>query len=78
MLTDLWYSYLFDPLFNGLMLLYNTVAHENLGLAVVYLTIGIRLVLLPFSIISIFAFCVFGSGECLDGCGYVQNSLPYK
>lgn len=50
--TSLWDVYLFQPLVNALVYLYNTNAHQNLGWAVVYLTIALRVVLLPFSILS--------------------------
>lgn len=37
----------FDPLFNVLVVLYNTVALEDLGLAIIFLTIIIRIILFP-------------------------------
>lgn len=52
MLSTFWHSYLFAPLLNLLIYLYNTIAYGNLGLAVVYMTILLRIVLIPFSIIS--------------------------
>ena len=52
MLSFIWYTFLFQPLFNVLIFFYNGWAHQNLGWAVVCLTIALRLVLLPFSIIS--------------------------
>ncbi|OGL65588.1 hypothetical protein A3B21_03440 [Candidatus Uhrbacteria bacterium RIFCSPLOWO2_01_FULL_47_24] len=52
MLSILWHDYLFAPLLNLLIYLYNGVAFENLGLAVVYMTVMLRVVLIPFSIIS--------------------------
>ncbi len=51
-LSAFWQIYLFQPLVNALVYLYNTVANQNLGWAVVYLTVGLRVILLPFSIIS--------------------------
>lgn len=51
MLAELWHDYLFAPLLNLLIYLYNTIAYQNLGLAVVYMTIGLRIFLIPFSII---------------------------
>ncbi len=38
-----------QPLFNALVFLYNTVALEDFGLAVIYLTVVIRLILWPLS-----------------------------
>lgn len=52
MFASIWHQYLFTPLLNVLIYLYNTIAFENLGLAVVYMTIGLRIILIPFSIIS--------------------------
>lgn len=52
MLSVIWHDYLFAPLLNVLIYFYNGIAVENLGLAVVYMTIALRLVLIPFSIIS--------------------------
>ena len=37
----------FDPLFNGLVALYNTVAFHDLGLAIIFLTLIIRVIFLP-------------------------------
>ncbi|MEK7102209.1 MAG: hypothetical protein AAB912_01095, partial [Patescibacteria group bacterium] len=47
-----WNDYLFRPLLNILIWLYNNWAGENLGWAVVILTVSLRVLLLPFSIIS--------------------------
>lgn len=49
---DIWTTFLYTPLINALIYLYNTLAEQNLGWAVVWLTIGLRTVLLPFSIIG--------------------------
>ncbi len=51
-LIHLWNIYLFEPVFNVLVWLYANVAGQNFALAVIYLTIGLRIILLPFSIIS--------------------------
>ncbi|KKR48696.1 MAG: Membrane protein insertase, YidC/Oxa1 family [Candidatus Magasanikbacteria bacterium GW2011_GWC2_40_17] len=48
----IWTNWLYIPVFNALIWLYNGPAKENLGYAVIILTIGLRLVLLPFSIVS--------------------------
>ncbi|MDP3245262.1 MAG: YidC/Oxa1 family membrane protein insertase [bacterium] len=52
MLAILWHDWLYVPLLNFLVVLYNGPAMGNLGVAVMYLTVGLRLVLIPFSIIS--------------------------
>lgn len=49
---NLWHDVLYQPLLNALFFLYNTVAAENLGLAIVELTVALRLMLLPISLIS--------------------------
>ncbi|MDO8598602.1 MAG: YidC/Oxa1 family membrane protein insertase [bacterium] len=49
---NLWHDVLYQPLLNALFFLYNTVAAENLGLAIVELTVALRLILLPISLIS--------------------------
>lgn len=54
MFVDLWHDFLYQPLFNGLILLYNTWADENLGWAIVYLTILLRFAILPLTIASEF------------------------
>ncbi len=52
MITAIWQTYLFAPLLNFLIWLYNGPAYENLGVAVVYMTIALRLFLIPFSIVA--------------------------
>jgi len=37
----------FDPLFNALVALYNTIAFQDLGLAIIFLTLIIRIIFLP-------------------------------
>ena len=54
MITELWHLYLYQPLFNALIWLYNNWADQNLGWAVIYLTIGLRIALLPFSFLEEF------------------------
>lgn len=51
-MTWLWDNVLYGPLLNALMWLYGAAAGENLGLAVVLLTVALRLVLLPLSVIA--------------------------
>ena len=53
MLDLIWYHFLYQPLFNALIWIYVNVAGENLGWAVVWLTVFLRVVLLPLSIISV-------------------------
>ncbi|MFH1193395.1 MAG: YidC/Oxa1 family membrane protein insertase [bacterium] len=53
MLSIIWNEYLFKPVFNILIYFYNEWTIQNLGLAVIYLTILLRLILLPFSIVSV-------------------------
>lgn len=52
MIIDLWVSYLYQPLFNVLIWIYNEVANQNMGWSVIILTVFLRLFLLPLSIIS--------------------------
>lgn len=46
-MTSLFNEILYRPLFNSLVFLYNNIAYEDLGLAIILLTIIIRLILLP-------------------------------
>ncbi len=50
MLSALWYTFLYQPVFNALIWIYTNIAHENLGWAVIWLTIFLRFVLLPLTI----------------------------
>lgn len=52
MFSYIWFTYLYQPLFNVLIWIYSNWAGQNLGWAVVYLTIALRVVMLPLSIIS--------------------------
>lgn len=52
-LAYIWNHFLYVPLFNILIWLYNGVAQGNLGVAVIMLTIALRVALLPLSIISV-------------------------
>lgn len=47
MLTDFFRIILLQPLFNGLVLLYEHVAFEDLGIAIILLTIVVRIILFP-------------------------------
>lgn len=51
MLT-IWNDYLYQPLFNFLIWVYNNWTDQNLGWAIVYLTIILRTALLPFTLVS--------------------------
>lgn len=46
----IWHELIFRPLINILIGLYNTIGFENLGLAIIWLTVLMRIVLLPLSI----------------------------
>lgn len=48
----LWTNLFYAPLLNALLWLYHAAAGENLGLAVVLLTVALRIVLLPLSILA--------------------------
>lgn len=52
LLASFWDSYLFTPLLNALIWIYNNITDQNLGWAVVWLTVFLRLALLPLTIIS--------------------------
>lgn len=46
-LSELFHEVLYRPLFNGLILLYNIIPFHDLGLAIILLTIIVRLILYP-------------------------------
>jgi len=48
----IWDHYLYVPLFNLLIWLYTNFSYYNLGIAVIILTIMLRLVLLPFTVVT--------------------------
>lgn len=52
MIELIWHDFLYQPLLNLLILIYNNYTNFNLGLAVIYLTVLLRLVLLPFTFVS--------------------------
>jgi membrane protein insertase Oxa1/YidC/SpoIIIJ len=54
MLFEIWNTFLFQPLYNVLILIYNNWTDQSLGLAIIYLTILLRVVLLPLTIMSFF------------------------
>lgn len=51
-MQTLWHNYLYQPLFNLLIWLYYNYSFFNLGLAVIYLTIILRVLMLPLSLVS--------------------------
>ncbi len=51
-LVEFWNNFLYRPLFNFLIWMYNNWTHGNLGWAVVYLTVFLRLALLPFTVLA--------------------------
>ncbi len=46
-MSSLFHSIFYQPLFNGLVFFYNTIAFRDVGLAIVLLTIAIRFILFP-------------------------------
>jgi len=51
-MSYLWTTFLYTPLLNVLIFLYERFAFNNLGLAVIELTVLLRLLLLPLSVLS--------------------------
>lgn len=52
-LTGFFHTILYQPLFNSLVLLYNYIPGHDFGIAIVFLTIIIRVILYPISVKSI-------------------------
>mgnify|MGYP001590352837 CR=1 FL=1 len=52
MFETIWNLYLYQPVFNLLIWIYNMMTAGNLGWAVVILTIFLRIILLPFTLIT--------------------------
>jgi len=52
MFSAIWHDVLYQPLFNLLIWIYNNWTDENLGWAVIIMTLLMRLVLLPFTLIN--------------------------
>ena len=52
MLSQIWYTLLYQPLFNALIWIYSTVADFNLGWAVIWLTVFLRILMLPLTVVS--------------------------
>jgi YidC/Oxa1 family membrane protein insertase len=47
-ISSFFYAILYQPLTNALIFFYNTLAFHDLGLAIIFLTLAIRLILYPF------------------------------
>ncbi len=47
-ISSFFYAILYQPLANGLIFFYNTVAAQDLGIAIIFLTLAIRFILFPF------------------------------
>lgn len=52
MIAAFWFSFLYQPLLNALVWIYSNLAGQNMGWAVIILTVFLRLALLPLSIIA--------------------------
>ena len=52
MFSTIWAVYLYQPLFNALLWIYINIADKNMGWAVIWLTVFLRILLLPLTIIS--------------------------
>lgn len=52
MLATFWFVVLYQPLFNALIYIYSTIANYNLGWAVIWLTIFLRIILLPLDVLA--------------------------
>lgn len=51
-MPEIWHDFLYTPLLNFLIFLYNGPAFGNLGVAIIELTVLLRLLLLPLSIVD--------------------------
>lgn len=51
-LSWFWHNYFYAPLFNALIWLYNGPADQNLGVAVIMLTVALRIIMLPLAVLS--------------------------
>ncbi len=52
MIIEFWNTFLYEPLFNFLIWMYNNWTDANMGWAIIALTVSLRLVLLPLTIIT--------------------------
>ena len=46
-MTNFYRTFFYKPLLNGLIILYQTIAFQDLGIAIIFLTITVRLLLFP-------------------------------
>ncbi len=53
MIVDIWNNILYQPVFNALIFIYNNWTDHSLGWSIVYLTVILRLVLLPLAILHL-------------------------
>ena len=53
MIADLYNTILYEPIFNLLVWFYNIIPGHDIGLAIIAITILIKLILYPFSVQSI-------------------------
>lgn len=51
-IVEMWQTFLYEPVFNALIWIYNNWTDANLGWAVVLLTVILRLALLPFTVLN--------------------------
>jgi len=52
MFSSLWFVVFYQPIFNALIWIYSNLAGQNLGFAVIILTVFVRILLLPLTLIS--------------------------
>ena len=50
MFSSIWHTFFFDPVYNGLVFFVNEVPGGDVGLAIIFTTIVVKIVLLPLSI----------------------------
>ena len=50
MFGDIWHTFFFDPVYNGLILFIHNVPGGDVGLAIIGITIAVKLLLLPLSL----------------------------
>lgn len=52
MISEIWQTFLYQPVFNFLIFIYNNVTVQNFGWAVVLLTAALRILLLPLTVVA--------------------------
>lgn len=52
MLSALWFTIFYQPVFNALIWIYSNIADQNMGWAVVWLTVFLRVFMLPLTIMA--------------------------